>query len=380
MDYAQKALDAHAHHKGKLAVHSKVTVEDKEALSTYYTPGVAAPCLAIQQNPDNAYIYTWKSNSVAVISDGSAVLWLGNIWWIAGLPVMEGKAILFKQFANIDAVPIILNTQDPDQIIQTISNIAPWFGGINLEDIKAPECFYIENILKEKLNIPVFHDDQHGTAIVVLAWLINALKLAAKNITKIQIVIAGAGAAGIAIAKLLQAYGANNIIMTDSKGIIHKDRTDLNQYKKEVAERNKNNISGTLQTALQWSDVFIGVSQPNILTAIDIGTMADKSIIFAMSNPTPEIHPDQAKEGGAYIIATGRSDFPNQINNLLAFPGIFRGALDARIQNIETKHKLAAAQALAQATENISPENIIPSVFQPWIVNIIAEAVKKAGL
>jgi malate dehydrogenase (oxaloacetate-decarboxylating) len=380
MDYAQKALDAHAHHQGKLAVHSKVTVGDKEALSTYYTPGVAAPCLAIQKNPDSAYTYTWKSNSVAVISDGSAVLWLWNIWWIAGLPVMEGKAILFKQFANIDAVPIILNTQDPDQIIQTISNIAPWFGGINLEDIKAPECFYIENALKGKLNIPVFHDDQHGTAIVVLAWLINALKLAEKNITEIQIVIAGAGAAGIAIAKLLQAYGANNIIMTDSKGIIYKDRTDLNQYKKEVAERNKNNISGTLQTALQWSDVFIGVSQPNILTATDIETMADKSIIFAMSNPTPEIHPNQAKEGGAYIIATGRSDFPNQINNLLAFPGIFRGALDARIQNIETKHKLAAAQALAQATENINTENIIPSVFQPWIANIIAEAVKQAGL
>ena len=378
MNYWEKSIQEHKKHKGKLAVVSKVPLDTKDDLSIYYTPWVAEPCLQIAKDPKLAYDYTWKNNSVAVVSDGSAVLWLGNIGWLAGLPVMEGKAILFKKFADVDAVPIILNTQDPEEIIQTVKNISPTFGGINLEDIKAPNCFYIEEKLKKDLDIPVFHDDQHGTAIVVLAGIINSLKLVNKDISKVKIVMTGAWAAGIACANLLINYWAKNLIMLDSKGPLHTQREWLNKYKQQLVKYNTNDEKGSLQDVLKWADVFIWVSQPNLFDAEAVKTMSDKAIIFAMANPNPEINPDEAKKWWAYIIATGRSDFPNQINNVIAFPWIFRGVLDARLPQIEEKHKIAAAEALANYVTNISPENIIPSPLTPNIWDIVAKAVQQA--
>jgi len=377
MNYDQLSIQKHTQYKWKLSVQSKVPLENKEDLSIYYTPGVAAPCLEIQKNPKKAYDYTRINNSVAVISDGSAVLWLGNIGGLAGLPVMEGKAILFKKFGNVDAIPIVLKTQDPDKIINIIENIAPTFGGINLEDIKAPQCFYIESELKKRLKIPVFHDDQHGTAIVTLAGLINSLKLANKKIENIKVVMSWAGSAGLAIAKLLIKAGLQNIIIFDSKGSLHSKRKDLNQYKQELVPHNINDEQSTLSETLKWADVFIWVSQPNIINKDDVANMAQKPIIFAMSNPNPEINPEEAKKGWAYIIATGRSDYPNQLNNVLAFPGIFRGALDAKLEQITDEHKILAAKALANFTQNPTPEKIIPSPLEEWVADAVAEAIKK---
>jgi len=376
-DYKKLSLEKHKKHKGKIAITSKVPLESKDDLATYYSPGVAQPCLEIAKDPTKAYDYTRKSNSIAVVSDGSAVLGLGNIGGLAGLPVMEGKAILFKHFGDVDTVPIILKTQDPDEIINIVENIAPTFGWINLEDIKAPQCFYIEEELKKRCNIPIFHDDQYGTAIVTLAWLINACKLAEKKLSETKIVISGAWAAGIAIAKLLKAYGAENIIMLDSKGATCSLRTNLNKHKLETQSFNKHDLCGALHEVIIDTDIFIGVSQPNVLTKEDVQNMAEKPIVFAMSNPDPEIHPDEAKKGGAYIMATGRSDFPNQVNNVVAFPGLFRGALDARIEQFEQKHFIAAAEAIANHVQNPTPENIIPSALDKSIATVVANAIKE---
>lgn len=377
MDYFKKSLEEHKKYKWKLEIKPKVPLDTKEDLSIFYTPWVAEPCKKIYENPNLAYDYTWKNNSVAVISDWSAVLWLWNIWWLAWLPVMEGKAILFKKFWWIDAVPTVLKTQDPDEIIKIIEAISPTFWWINLEDIAAPKCFYIEEKLKEKLDIPVFHDDQHWTAIVVLAGLINALKLVNKKINTIKVVINWAGAAWIAIAKLLHKYWIKNIITIDSKWIIYKWREKLNKYKEEIAEYNIENIKWNLKDALKWADVFIWVSKPNLLSAEDIKLMAEKPIVFALSNPIPEIMPDEAKKWWAFIVATWRSDFPNQVNNLLAFPWIFKWALEARLKQIEDKHKIAAAEALANYVwDKLSPDYILPSALDKNVANVISEAVK----
>ncbi len=378
MNYYTRALDEHKKYQGKVWITSRVPLETRDDLSTYYSPGVAQPCLEIAENPEKAYDYTWKGRSIAVVSDGTAVLGLGNIGGLAGLPVMEGKAVLFKAFGGVDAIPIVLDTQDPEEIIKTIEHIAPSFWGINLEDISAPNCFYIEEELKKRLNIPVFHDDQHGTAIVVLAGLINALKITKKEIWSLKIVIAGAGAAGLAIAKLLKSYGAKWIIITDSKGAIHNWRSDLNHYKQERTATNLQQEQGDLKEILKRADVFIGVSKPNLITAEEVKTMNSDPIIFALSNPEPEILPDEAKKGGARIIATGRSDFPNQINNVLVFPGLFKWILEARIPQIEEKHKIAAAEALAKMVANPSPELIIPSALDKSVAEQVSEAVKKA--
>lgn len=377
-DYYKLALEKHQEYHWKLAVSSKVPLDTIEDLSTYYTPGVAEPCREIAKNPEEAYRYTWKQNSVAVVSDGSAVLGLGNIWWIAWLPVMEGKALLFKKFADIDAVPIVLSTQDPEIVIQTVQAIAPTFGGINLEDISAPNCFYIEEELKKTVNIPVFHDDQHGTAIVVLAWIINAYKITNRTFDNSKIVISWAGSAGIAIAKLLHLYGAKNIVMLDSQWAIYKWRDGLNKYKEEVAEWNLENKSGSLIDVLRWADVFVWVSKPDLLKAEDIALMNEKSIVFALSNPVPEIMPDEAKKWWVYIMATGRSDFPNQVNNVLAFPGIFKAALTLRLAQIEDKHKIIAAETLANLVQNPNPEKIIPSIFEEGLADKIVEEIKKS--
>lgn len=378
MNYYTRSLEEHKKHKWKVWITSRVPLETREDLSTYYSPWVAQPCLEIAEDPEKAYDYTWKSRSVAVVSDGSAVLGLGNIGGLAGLPVMEGKAVLFKAFGDVDAIPLVLNTQDPDEIIATVERIAPTFWGINLEDIAAPNCFYIEEELKKRLNIPVFHDDQHGTAIVVLAGLINALKITKKELWSLKIVIAGAGAAGLAIATLLKAYGAEHLIITDSKGCIHKGRSDLNAYKLAWTATNLNNEQGSLADALVGADVFIGVSKPNLITAEEVKTMNPDPIIFALSNPEPEILPAEAEKGGASIIATGRSDFPNQVNNVLVFPGLFKGVLEARIPQIETKHKLAAAKALANFIKNPTKEEILPSALNKEVAEVIAQAVKLA--
>ncbi len=378
MNYYTRALDEHKKYQGKVWITSRVPLETRDDLSTYYSPGVAQPCLEIAENPEKAYDYTWKGRSIAVVSDGTAVLGLGNIGGLAGLPVMEGKAVLFKAFGGVDAIPIVLDTQDPEEIIKTIEHIAPSFWGINLEDISAPNCFYIEEELKKRLNIPVFHDDQHGTAIVVLAGLINALKITKKEIWSLKIVIAGAGAAGLAIAKLLKSYGAKWIIITDSKGAIHNWRSDLNHYKQERTATNLQQEQGDLKEILKGADVFIGVSKPNLITAEEVKTMNSDPIIFALSNPEPEILPDEARKGGARIIATGRSDFPNQINNVLVFPGLFKWILEARIPQIEEKHKIAAAEALAKMVANPSPELIIPSALDKSVAEQVSEAVKKA--
>jgi len=361
-----------------MEIKSKVSLKNKDDLSIAYTPGVAEPCREIHKNPENVYKYTIKGNSVAVVTNGTAVLGLGNIGAKAALPVMEGKCLLFKKFANIDAYPICLDTLDNEEIIRTVKLISPGFGGINLEDIKAPDCFEIEERLIKELDIPVFHDDQHGTAIVSLAALINACKITKRKISEAKIILNGAGAAGIAIAKLLLAYGFKNMILIDSVGAIYKGREGLNSEKEKMAQiTNLERLKGGLSEAIEGSDVFIGISVAGALKKEWAAKMAPQSIIFAMANPTPEIMPDEAKKAGAFIIATGRSDFKNQINNVLAFPGIFRGLLDARVKKVTEKMKLAAAQSLADLVKNPNPNKIIPAVFDKRVVKKIAAEIKK---
>lgn len=377
MDYFQKSLELHAQTKGKMEIKSKFPLENKDDLSIAYTPGVAEPCKKIAQNPDDVYKYTIKQNLVAVVTDGSAVLGLGNIGAKAALPVMEGKCLLFKKFADVDAFPICLDTEDPEEIIKAVKLIAPTFGGINLEDIAAPNCFFIEKRLKEELDIPVFHDDQHGTAIVCLAGLINSLKITNKKIEDLKFIVNGAGAAGIAITKILMKYGAKDFILLDSKGTIYDGREDLEGTKSEMAKKtNLEKRTGGLAEAIKGTDVFIGVSLAGLLKEEMVRSMSPNPIIFAMANPVPEIMPDEAKRAGAKIIATGRSDFPNQINNVLAFPGVFRGALDARAEKITDEMKIAAAEALAALIKNPTPDKIIPTVFEKGVAEAVAEAVK----
>ncbi|MBP3891076.1 MAG: NADP-dependent malic enzyme [Solobacterium sp.] len=379
MDYNELALKLHEDKQGKLEVQSKVKIETKEDLSIVYTPGVAEPCRKIKENKDDVYRYTSKGNLVAVITDGTAVLGLGDIGPEAGLPVMEGKCALFKTFANVDAIPICLDTKDTDEIVETIIRIAPSFGGINLEDIAAPRCFEVEARLKERLSIPVFHDDQHGTAIVLLAALINALKLVKKDKESIKVVISGAGAAGSAIGKLLLQYGIKNLIYTDRFGILNEE-TAQNEAQQELCKfTNLNHESGTLADALVGADVLIGVSAPNIVTSTMIQSMNEKAIVFPLANPTPEIQPEEALKAGAAIVGTGRSDYPNQINNVLVFPGLFRGALDARAREITEGMKLAAAYAIANliTEEELKADYIIPDVFDARVATSVAAAVKE---
>lgn len=381
MDKREQALQAHREKKGKIEMRSKIAVNNKEDLAIAYTPGVAEPCKEIEKNPADAYEYTSKGNTVAVITDGSAVLGLGDIGPLASLPVMEGKAILFKEFANIDSIPICLATNDVEEIIKTIKLISPSLGGINLEDISAPRCFEIEERLKEELDIPVFHDDQHGTAIVVLAGLLNSVRITGKKMEDLKIVISGSGAAGVAIAKLLIEVGVRDIVMCDRNGAISKDRADLNSSKLSLAEiTNPSAEKGRLEEVIVGKDVFVGVSAPGIISGEMVKSMSDDAIIFALSNPVPEIYPDEAKAAGARIVATGRSDFPNQINNVLAFPGIFRGALDVRASKITEDMKLATAKAIASAVseDELDEEYIIPDVFNPEISKLVSEAVKKS--
>ena len=378
MDYNQLALEMHEKNRGKVSVVSKVKVENREDLSTAYTPGVAEPCRRIAANRDDVYRYTAKGNLVAVVSDGTAVLGLGDIGPEAAMPVMEGKAILFKEFADVDAFPVCLATKDVDEIVRTVQLLAPTFGGINLEDISAPRCFEIEKRLKETLDIPVFHDDQHGTAIVVSAGLLNALKLVGKRMEDANIVINGAGSAGISIAKLLMLFGAGNIVLVDRQGALSVDEDWLNPAQRQMAEvTNRQNERGPLSEVIRGKDVFIGVSAPKIVTAEMVSTMAEDAIVFAMANPTPEIMPEEAARGGARVIATGRSDYPNQINNVLVFPGIFRGALDARATAITEGMKLAAARAIAAivADEELREDYIIPGAFDKRVAAAVAQAV-----
>jgi len=377
-DYGEKSLLAHEKHGGKLEIGSKMPLETIEDLSIAYTPGVAEPCVKISKDPALAYKYTFKGNSVAVVSDGSAVLGLGNIGPEASLPVMEGKAVLFKKFANIDAIPVVLSSQDTDSIINAVKCIAPTFGGINLEDISAPRCFEIEQRLKKELKIPVMHDDQHGTAVVLLAGLINALKVTGKKMEELKVVINGAGAAGIAILNLLREEKVENILMCDSKGIISKKRSDLSPVKQRVADQiNHENLEGSLGDAVKGADIFIGVSVPGVLTKEMVQSMNDDPVIFAMANPDPEILPDDAKSAGARIIATGRSDFPNQVNNVLAFPGIFRGLLDACATKITNEMLIAAAEAIAEQVGKPDEDKIIPGAFETEVVPAVAAAVEK---
>ena len=375
MDYKAKSLQEHKRFLGKLWVVSRVPLETKDDLATYYSPGVAEPCLQIAEDPKKAYEYTWKSRSVAVVSDGSAVLWLWNIGWLAGLPVMEWKAILFKGFADVDAVPLVLNTQDPDQIISIVEAISPTFWGINLEDIKAPECFYIEEKLKQSLDIPVFHDDQHGTAIVVLAWLINALKVVKKEMKDIDVVIAWAGAAGIAIANLLIKAWVQSLVVLDSRGAIAADREWLNPYKAQLIPYNTKNKQWSLSDVIGGADVFVGVAQAGILSKEDVRAMGSDPIVFALSNPAPEIMPQDAYAAWAKIVATGRSDYPNQINNVLVFPGIFRGALDNSVRAITDQHKLDAAFIIAGCVTNPSVEKIVPDALEVGISDKVASVI-----
>lgn len=376
MDYKQQALTKHKQLKGKIGISLKDTLDSQDKLSTYYTPGVAAVSSYVAEHPDEARDYTWLNNSVAVISDGSAVLGLGDIGPYGALPVMEGKAMLFKHFADIDAMPIILDVHTADEIVAAVTAIAPSFGGINLEDIAAPLCFEVEDRVKEALQIPVMHDDQHGTAVVVLAGLINAMKVTGRELSKCRIVCVGAGAAGTAIMKLLHLYAKPEILAVDSKGIVSKSRTDLNDEKKKLlAFTNHDNVSGSLEDALQGADIFIGVSKADLLSADMVKSMAKDPIIFAMANPTPEIMPEVAKAAGVAIMATGRSDFPNQVNNALAFPGIFRGALDNRVRKITDQHKIAAAEVIAGLVETPSAEMIIPSVLNERLVPEIAKVI-----
>ena len=379
MTLQEKAIFLHKEWKGKLEITAKSPVKSREDLSIAYTPGVAEPCKVIAQNPQEAYHYTMKGNTVAVVSDGSAVLGLGNIGPYAAMPVMEGKCVLFKEFAGINAVPICLDTQDTEEIIKTVTCLAPGFGGINLEDISAPRCFEIEERLKKTLSIPVFHDDQHGTAIVVLAGIINALKIVGKEKENCKVVVNGAGSAGIAITKLLLSYGFCNITMCDRLGIIGKDYPELNwMQQKMTAVTNLEQKTGTLADALNGADIFIGVSAPNIVTPEMAASMNSDAIIFAMANPVPEILPDAAKAAGVRIIGTGRSDFPNQINNVVAFPGIFKGALEGRATQITEEMKLAAAEAIASlvSPEQLHEDFIMPEAFDPRVAQVVSQAVK----
>ena len=375
----EKALLMHEKWNGKLETVSKTPVKTREDLAIAYTPGVAEPCKVIAQDKEAAYKYTMKANTVAVVSDGSAVLGLGNIGPYAAMPVMEGKAVLFKEFGNVNAVPICLDTQDTEEIIKAVTYLAPGFGGLNLEDISAPRCFEIEERLKEILDIPVFHDDQHGTAIVVLAGVINALKVVGKKKEDCRVVVNGAGSAGVAITKLLLTYGFPNIIMCDRVGIVSKDTEGLNWMQKKMTEvTNLNNETGSLADALKGADIFIGVSAPNIVTPKMVASMNRDSILFAMANPIPEIMPDVAKAAGARVVGTGRSDFPNQVNNVVAFPGIFKGALEGRATQITEEMKLAAAEAIAGLVpaDKLSDDNIMPEAFDPQVAEVVANAVK----
>lgn len=380
MSNSEKALQMHEQWNGKLETTAKAHVNSREDLAIAYTPGVAEPCKVIAKDPEAAYKYTIKSNTVAVVSDGSAVLGLGNIGALAAMPVMEGKAVLFKEFGGVNAVPICLDTQDTEEIIRTVVNIAPAFGGINLEDISAPRCFEIETRLKELLDIPVFHDDQHGTAIVVLAGIINALKVTKKEKETCRVVVNGAGSAGVAITKLLLNYGFKDITMCDINGIISKDSENLNWMQKEMAKvTNLKNASGTLADALKGADIFVGVSAPGIVTKDMVASMNKDAILFAMANPVPEIMPDLAKAAGAKVVGTGRSDFPNQVNNVVAFPGIFKGALEGRASQITEETKLAAAKAIAGLVpdEELSEDNILPQAFDPCVAETVSRAIKE---
>jgi malate dehydrogenase (oxaloacetate-decarboxylating) len=379
MDNKEKALLCHKEWNGKLETVAKSKVKTREDLAIAYTPGVAEPCKVIAEDKTAAYTYTWKANTVAVVSDGSAVLGLGNIGPYAAMPVMEGKCVLFKEFGNVNAVPICLDTQDTEEIIQAVKNIAPGFGGINLEDISAPRCFEIEERLKEMLDIPVFHDDQHGTAIVVLAGIINGLRVTGKKKEDCRVVVNGAGSAGVAITKLLLTYGFKHVTMCDREGIIRKDYPNLNWMQKKMTEvTNLENASGTLADALRGADIFVGVSAPNIVTPEMVSSMNKDAILFAMANPVPEIMPDVAKAAGAKVVGTGRSDFPNQVNNVIAFPGIFRGALEAHATQITEEMKLAAAEALAAlvSDEELNEDFIMPEAFDPRVAEVVSEAVK----
>lgn len=377
MDYNKLALELHEKYKGKITTSLRDKEElNRDKLSAYYSPGVGAVSQAIAENPADLPKYTWTNNLVAVISDGSAILGLGNLGPKAAMPVMEGKALLFKHFADVDAVPIVLDVHEPEEIIATVKAIAPSFGAINLEDIAAPKCFEIEERLKAELDIPVFHDDQHGTAVVVLAGLINAAKLTGRNLTDCKFVVIGAGAAGTAIIKLLNLYGAKNIVAVDSRGIVGKSRTDLNAEKTALLEYVDASQSGSIEDAITDADVFIGVSRAGLLTPELVKKMAKDPIVFALANPVPEIMPDVAKQAGVAIIGTGRSDFPNQVNNSLAFPGIFRGALDHGVKKITDQHKLAAAEALAGLVENPTVDKIIPTAFDEGVVEAIANVIR----
>ena len=377
MDYNKLALELHEKYKGKITTSLRDKEElNRDKLSAYYSPGVGAVSQAIAENPADLPKYTWTNNLVAVISDGSAILGLGNLGPKAAMPVMEGKALLFKHFADVDAVPIVLDVHEPEEIIATVKAIAPSFGAINLEDIAAPKCFEIEERLKAELDIPVFHDDQHGTAVVVLAGLINAAKLTGRNLADCKFVVIGAGAAGTAIIKLLNLYGAKNIVAVDSRGIVGKSRTDLNAEKTALLEYVDASQSGSIEDAVTDADVFIGVSRAGLLTPELVQKMAKDPIVFALANPVPEIMPDVAKQAGVAIIGTGRSDFPNQVNNSLAFPGIFRGALDHGVKKITDQHKLAAAEALAELVENPTVDKIIPTAFDAGVVEAIANVIR----
>ena len=378
MSAIEQALEMHEKWNGKIETTAKAHVNTREDLAIAYTPGVAEPCKVIAKDPDAAYKYTMKANTIAVVSDGSAVLGLGNIGAKAAMPVMEGKAVLFKEFGNVNAVPVCLDTQDTEEIIKTVVNIAPAFGGINLEDISAPRCFEIETRLKELLDIPVFHDDQHGTAIVVLAGIINGLKVTAKTKEDCQVVVNGAGSAGVAITKLLLTYGFKHVTMCDKSGILSKTSEGLNWMQQSMMEvTNLENKTGSLADALRGADIFVGVSAPNIVTADMVKTMNKDAIIFAMANPVPEIMPDVAKAAGAKVVGTGRSDFPNQVNNVIAFPGIFKGALEGRARQITEDMKLAAALAIANLVpdDEVSDVNILPEAFDPRVADVVSKAV-----
>ena len=380
MTNSEKALKMHEEWHGKIETCAKSHVNSREDLAIAYTPGVAEPCKVIAKDPEAAYTYTMKSNTVAVVSDGSAVLGLGNIGALAAMPVMEGKAVLFKEFGGVNAVPICLDTQDTEEIIKSVVNIAPAFGGINLEDISAPRCFEIEERLKELLDIPVFHDDQHGTAIVVLAGIINAMKVTGKDKESVKVVVNGAGSAGVAITKLLLTYGFKDVTMCDISGILGKESQNLNWMQQKMVEvTNPEQKTGTLADALKGADIFVGVSAPNIVTQEMVASMNKDAILFAMANPVPEIMPDIAKAAGAKVVGTGRSDFPNQVNNVVAFPGIFKGALEGRATAITEEMKLATAKAIAGLVpdEELNENNILPEAFDPRVADVVSRAVKE---
>ena len=383
MDYAEKSLELHYKLKGKIEVTARAKVGDREALSLAYTPGVAAPCLEIRKDVSKSYELTRRWNTVAVVTDGTAVLGLGDIGPEAGMPVMEGKCVLFKEFGGVDAVPLCIRSKDVDEIVNTVALLAGSFGGVNLEDTSATRCSEIERRLKERCDIPVVHDDQHGTAVIMLAGLMHALKAVGKKLDDVKIVTSGAGAAGIAIIKLLVSVGAKNVVMTDRRGAIYKGRADLNPAKQEIAEKtNPAGERGGLKDVIKGADVFIGVSAPGVLTPEMVRSMAENAIVFACANPTPEIFPDEAKKAGAAVVSTGRSDYPNQINNVLAFPGIFRGALDARASEPNDEMKIAAAHAIAGlvSDEELCCDNILPQAFDPRVGKVVAEAVKSAAV